>query len=261
MKVLEYFDHVFESEMNFSDLPVKNISELIFTKMNQRNEEADVILSHVDNVIVKISLKRLRHIVFTLYNEFKKKEIKSGDNVLLASISGNNELFTSLLCLALSSYIVKVFLPMYLETNDLLEWLEKTNCTTIIIPEKEIFAFSHHEKEKSTINTIKEVAFNNDLICYDIFEDFNFPELLQTFIPEIDYLSESIVLNTINITCPETEAMLITTSGSEGKSKIVVYNQGSFIKCCMSWEKAGFYNRDKLGGTRIYTTIYPYYGC
>ena len=257
MKVLEYFDHVFESEMNFSDLPVKNISELIFKKMNERNEEADVILSHVDNVIVKISLKRLRHIVFTLYNEFEKKEIKSGDTVLLASISGNNELFTSLLFLALSSYGVKVFLPMYLETNDLLEWLEKTQCTTVIIPEKEIFAFSHHEKEKSTINTIKEVAFNNDLICYDIFEDFNFPELLQTFIPEIDYLSQPIVLNTINNTCPETEAMLITTSGSEGKSKIVVYNQGSFIKCCMSWQKAGFYNRDKLGG-RGFTPLFTH---
>ena len=59
MKVLEYFDHVFESEMNFSDLPVKNISELIFKKMNQRNEEADVILSYVDNVIVKITVIKI----------------------------------------------------------------------------------------------------------------------------------------------------------------------------------------------------------
>jgi len=51
MEFLDHFDHVFTSEMNFSELPVKNITEMIFKKLNQRVEDDFVIISHYENEI------------------------------------------------------------------------------------------------------------------------------------------------------------------------------------------------------------------
>lgn len=257
IRTSKYFDHTFTSEMSFSDQPVINLSEFIFKKINHRNENSDIILSHDENTLVRISLKRLRYIVFSLYVEFKNKNINPGQIILLASISGNNELFTSLLFVALSSYGVKVLLPMYIETNELLEWFEITSCSSIIIPEKEIFSLNHHENEKSIINYLKEIAEKKNFPCFDIFEDFHLHELLYDKVLDIDYINEPIVRDTIINTNQETEVLLITTSGSSGKSKIVVYDQGGFIKSCMSWQQAGFYDDNKLGG-RGFTPLFTH---
>jgi len=259
------FDHIISSPIktpwiDTSPLPVPNIAAFLFKKLAHRDENSDIILSHDGNKIVSVALPRLRFIVFSLFEQFKEMSLKPGDTVLLASISGNNELFIVLLFTALASYGVRVFLPMFLETNELDEWLRLTDCCCIILPEQEIFALNHHEKEKSIVKSIKEVATQKDLLCFDTFKDFRIRELLHQKLPiqtDFNFLAEPQIKSAILETDQATEALLITTSGSSGRSKIVVYEHGAFIKSCLSWQAAGFYDPAKLGG-RGFTPLFTH---
>jgi long-subunit acyl-CoA synthetase (AMP-forming) len=216
-----------------------------------------VILSHEGVKLVKLSLKRLRFIVHSLFIQFESKKIKQGQTVLLASISGNNELFIALVFTALTAYGVRVLLPMFMELDLLEEWLDMTGCSAIILPREEILSLDHHEKEKSVIQAMEKIARHRRLPCFDILRDFSLKKLLYKKVPDISYSSTAEVKKATQSTDHRTEAMLISTSGSSGKSKLVVYEQGAFIRCCLSWQRAGFFEKDKLGG-RGFTPLFTH---
>ena len=252
-----YFDKIIASDEKITVKSVKNLSSLIFNQLIHRDENSDVILSHDGTKLVKISLKRLRFVVYSLFNQLEKKKIKPGQTVLLASISGNNELFIALMFTALSAYGVRVLLPMFMEINALEEWLDMTGCSVIILPGEEILSLNHHEKEKSIVHSIKKIALQRKLPCFDILKDFSLRKLLYQNIPDISYSSDIQVRKAVKSTTHETEAMLISTSGSSGKSKLVVYEQGAFIRSCLSWQAAGFFTKEKLGG-RGFTPLFTH---
>ncbi|MCK4344710.1 MAG: aminotransferase class III-fold pyridoxal phosphate-dependent enzyme [Bacteroidales bacterium] len=252
-----FFDHIIGSQKKISHPPVRNLASFLFKKLAHRDERSDIILSHDGNALVSVSLHRLRFIAYSLFDDFRKKGIKPGETVLLASLSGNNELFIALMFTALSSYGARVLLPMFMETGELYEWLKLTSCQTVILPEQEILSLNHHDKEKTVVKSVKEIALQKALPCYDILKDFGIRNLLYKDIPTLDFLSDPMVKTAIEHTGPDTEAMLITTSGSLGKSKIVVYEQGAFLLSCMSWREAGFYDKEKLGG-RGFTPLFTH---
>ncbi len=252
-----YFDKVIASDQKIAGKSVKNLSSLIFNPLVHRDEKSDVILSHDGARLIKISLKRLRFIVFSLFNQFERKKIKQGQTVLLASISGNNELFIALMFTALSAYGVRVLLPMFMELELLEEWLDVTSCSAIVLPGEEIMSLNHHEKEKSVVQAIGNIAIRRKISCLDILRDFSLKNLLYKDIPDIAYSSADQVKKAIKTTDHKTEAMLISTSGSSGKSKLVVYEQGAFIRCCLSWQRARFFEKGKLGG-RGFTPLFTH---
>jgi len=252
-----YFDQVISSEIKLADKLIKNLASFIFHRLDHRDENSEVILSHDGTTLVKISLQRFRFILYSLFKELEQKNIKAGDTVLLASISGNNELFIALMFAALSAYGARVLLPMFMETELLEEWLDLTDCRAIILPEQEIGALNHHEKEKAIVGTIKAIARQRSSPCFDILKDFGLRKLLYQNIPAINYAKQLQIMKVLKSTDQETEAMLITTSGSSGKSKLVVYEQGAFIRNCLSWQNARFYDKDKLGG-RGFTPLFTH---
>ncbi|HNW97691.1 MAG TPA: aminotransferase class III-fold pyridoxal phosphate-dependent enzyme [Bacteroidales bacterium] len=251
-----FFDLLFSSEINFSEKCPNNLAELVFKKNAERNEDSIIIISHDENNLVEVSLKRLRFIIYNLFNEFANKGIKPGDTVLLGNITGNNELFIALMFSALASYGVKVLLPMFMESGELYEWMQLTKSKVIILPEKDIFSLQGHENEKRTIKEIKETAVSKGINYYDFFNDFKIREFLYNDFSQVNP-DVAIINEIIKITSHKTEALLITTSGSSGKSKLVIYEQGAFIKNCISWHQAGFYNEDKLGG-RGFTPLFAH---
>ncbi|MFH0761013.1 MAG: aminotransferase class III-fold pyridoxal phosphate-dependent enzyme [Bacteroidota bacterium] len=257
MKESDYFDLVISSEMDFSDPPVLNLSGLLFKKLDHRDENSIIILSHEGNSLVELSLKRLRFIVFSLYREFETKKIEPGQTVLLANISGNNELFLALQFTALASYGVRVLLPMFMETKELAGWLKATGCRTILVPKDEIAALNHHENEKSVLEKIEGTVRDMKLACYDTVSGFGLRKLVYQEFSETDYFSDPLVKEILEWNNPDTEALLISTSGTSGKSKLVAYDQGSYIKNCLAWQKAGFYDPGKLGG-RGFTPLFAH---
>jgi acetylornithine/succinyldiaminopimelate/putrescine aminotransferase/acyl-coenzyme A synthetase/AMP-(fatty) acid ligase/predicted amino acid dehydrogenase len=251
------FDRVLSSGIKIKKLPVHNIASLIFKRLEHRSENSKVVLSHDGNSFVSVSLNRLRFIICSLFEQLRRKGIRAGDTVLLASIPGNNELFIALMFTALSSYGVRVLLPMFMETAELSEWLQLTKCKFVILPEQEILSLNHHKKEKDVVTAIKKITCQKNLSNFDIWKDFNIKELLYKDFQLNNFQKDPLVKESIQNTCAETDAMIITTSGSSGKSKLVVYEQGAFIRSCLSWQEAKFYRKKKLGG-RGFTPLFTH---
>lgn len=253
------FDFLITSGKKLPKSPINNLAELLFKELPNRNENSSIILSHENEKYVDVKLKRLRFIVASLFEEFNKKGIKPGDTVLLTTLNVDNVLFLSLMFIGLITFGARVLLPMFVETLELNNWIHFTKCDWIIIPEKEILALNkNYEMEKQIIKKIKQVANDNNVITFDLAEDFNI--LAYLYMKSSNNFSidkNEIINNVINNTNVSTESVIFTTSGTSGKSKLVVYEQGAFIRNCISWREAGMYEKNKLFG-RSFIDIFPH---
>ena len=251
------FDRVISGGPCLEDGRVQNLAQLLFQPLAHRAEQSEVIISHDGPRLVRVSLPRLRFIASRLFGEFRRTGIQPGSTILLASVPGSSELFLALMFNALAAYGVRTLLPMFMETAVFEEWLDLCHCTAAIIPEQDIGSLDHHDKEKSIVRAVKETVLRRGLPCYDSLGDFRLREWLHQDAPDTVAPPGSEAAAAIESTGPQTEALLISTSGSSGKSKLAVYEQGAFIRSCLSWQKAGFYAPGKLGG-RGFTPLFTH---
>ena len=248
MNTQKKFDILIYSNEKLPEPIVNNLAELIFKKLPHRKEKCYVIYSHYNEKFVKISLKNLRYIISKLFVEFQEKNIRTGDTVLLVTLSSNNPLLIALMFAALTSLGIRVVLPFFIETSDLEEWIKYTKCKTIIFPEKEVLGLTGHDNEKKVINKIRYISEKNKVILFDIEKDFSINTYLNKIVESNSYETNPLVKKAINDTKVTTEAVIFTTSGSSGKSKLILYEQGAFIRNCNCWQTSGLYDKNLLGG-------------
>lgn len=251
------FDHVISSSQPIGNPIVPNIAALIFQRLPHRDEDSFILLSHIDDTYVTVSLPRLRFVVSSLYKEFQEKNIKPGDTVLLVTLSVNTEVYTVLLFFALVSYGVRVLFPLFVETAALDIWVKRTHCSVVIIPEKEVLSLRGYDRQKQVISDIRAIAQNNSLQVYDVTRDFHLHDLVHQALPQYEFLQDSLVQRCLQDTGMSTESVIFTTSGSSGVSKLVLYQQGAFLRSCQSWQESGMYSAERLGG-RSFLDIIPH---
>ncbi len=251
------FTHMIESKISPATSTCRNLAGMIFHKLDHRDERSFVILGHNDRRLLSISLEKYRSVVARLYMLFIEKGFKRGETVLLAGIPGNNECYISLLFSALASYGIRVFLPMFVENPELDQWIVTAGVRQIIIPGKEISALQHHEKEKALVTTIREKASYHRIPVYDSTTDFNLPALAEGPYAEITSGLTPLAEEALAKTGSDNEALIITTSGSSGEAQLVVYEQGAFIRSCLSWQGAGLFDEHRLGG-RGFTPMFTH---
>lgn len=243
------FDRVLASDRDLGEGSVRNLAQLIFQRLPGRDERSDVIVSHDGPRLIRVSLPRLRSMTARLFEEFRRRDIRPGSTVLLGNIPGNSELFLALLFNALAAYGARTLLPMFMETAILEEWLDLCGCTAAILPERDVGGLDHHEKGKDVLRAVKESVLRRGLPCFDSLGDFRLREMLAEAEPGPDSAAAfPEVAAAIASIGPGTEALLVSTSGSSGRSKLAVYEQGAFLRSCLSWQQAGFFDPGKLGG-------------
>ena len=253
----DFFDVIIKTQTQLNTTGLKNIGSLLFDKLSHRDENAKILLSHVEEVFIDINLSELRHIISNLHVTFHRLRIKKGETVLLASMESNSEIYIAILFLALTSFGVKVFLPMYLEKDVLEDWYAKLNFKFIVLPGQEIFELDHNERQKKNINHLIEFAKKNGITRCDIFDDLRLNALLVNplIIQKSD--DDEVIRERVDGVSGSDIAMMITTSGTSGESKIVSYDHNSFLVNISAWEKAGLFHRDKLGG-RGFTPLFTH---
>ncbi len=247
MGASESFDRILSGGQEPGECGIANLAQLLFWPLAHRDERSEVVIGHDGPRPVRVTLARLRFIAARLFAEFRAKGIRPGTTVLLANIPGNSELFLALLLNALAAYGARTLLPMFMETAVLEEWLALCGVSTAILPETDIGDLEHHEKEKAILRAVKEAVLRRGLPCYDGLGDFRLREWLYHENPDPDAAAPEVAA-AIASTGPRTEALLVSTSGTTGKSKLALYEQGAFIRSCLSWQKAGFFDPGKLGG-------------
>lgn len=250
------FDVTIKSQIELKRSPVKNLAELIFNSLEHRPEDCEVILSHIGNDLTRISLEQMRYVVGGLYAEFERLGIRRGETMILSSLQGNNELYISIIFLALASYGVRVFLPMYMESEDLEEWVTQSRASRILIGKAEIEALKHQNEKKNALHRIIDRAESLGVELIDFRKEFGLDALLGEQSYNL-HKFELWIEKTKKETTLQDEALIITTSGTSGKSKLVVHKQNSFVNSCLSWEAAGFYDKDLFGG-RGFTPLFTH---
>ena len=250
------FDLVMGSTIDKGELqlPAKNLLELFFKEIPHRSEDSDIILSHDGLSYLPISLKRARHIIYHLIPEIEAKGLKSGDTVILSHMPGTNELFIALLYNACVSMGIRCMLPMFMETNDVLDWISIAEAKAVIFSAKEISELNGHQKEKEVSVKLQQILTSSNIPVYDLLEDFSIQERVYDEIEEIDYL-QTPLFQRLNVEPGDREVLIVTTSGTSGQSKLVSFKETTFIECCAIWQKAGSFSIDKVGG-KAFTPIF-----
>lgn len=136
-------------------------------------------------------------------------------------------------------------------------WIELTNTKKIIAPGNEVQKNKKQTREKQIINKLQNIAKNNRVRYYDI-EEFNINKYL---VDNTNYQYQSntneIVEKIIKETNPSTEVVIFTTSGTSGRSKLIVYDQQAYINTIKSFDATGLYSKGKMLG-RTYIDIFPH---
>lgn len=221
------FDIIIENPILLTNKPVKTIGQILFEPLTGRDENCNIILSHIENDYIEISLFRLRLVVLNLIRNFKEKDILKGQTVVLLTFHGCNEMFTALYFIALASIGCRVFMPMYSETVEFSNWIDLTQAAHIILPEGEVMSLDGHEKEKSAIKEIKNIAFGRGVKIWDNLSDFGLLELLRRTESELINF-QPVVIEDLFSAIPDDEVLIVTTSGTSGRSRLVVYTHKAY---------------------------------
>ena len=253
----DFFDLTLESFPQKNETGLSNLGSLLFNKLPHRQEDSDIIISHIKEELVRLSLMELRNITANLYGKFYHHGIQKGNNVLLTSLESNSEIYIAILFLALSSYGVNVFLPMYVEKDLIADWHRKVKFDFLCLPGEEIYALEHHERQKRGIDLLQEFAVEENITCLDLFKDFQLNTITNTPPIENTQLEKFLIDSTLSAISGDEIALSITTSGTSGVSKIIAYDHKSFLINLSAWEKAGLFNKNKLGG-RGFTPLFTH---
>ena len=242
------FDLVFENPLDRVPAALKTIGDILFDQTDSRSEESKIILSHFENQYIEISLRHLREIVQMLMISFEEKKILRGQTVILLTFHGCNEMITALFFVALAAKGCRTFLPMYSEAEEFSEWVDVTHSKHIILPQNEVMSMEGHDMEKSEIREIRNLAAVKNIKVWDSLTDFGINEALFGPFQKSDH-NETLLQDELKRVLPGDEVLIVTTSGTSGKSRLVVYTHEAYFLNCVAWEKAGFYSKNVLGAT------------
>ncbi len=221
------------------------LRDIIFQPLAHRTETSTVILGHQNETIIEIKLPELRALIGQLTTIIKEKNLAEGDTIMLASFYSSNELANAILFAAFACLGIRVFIPIYPESDEFENWHALTNFKSVIIPYKEILRQKGHTREKEVIDSFSSLCRQKQIPFFDAFEDFNIPGLLRELKEnKLDLLPNNIFRDNIS---PDTEAVIFTTSGTSGRSKLVIYDQGAFSLSCQSWQAAGLFDAGFCG--------------
>jgi long-subunit acyl-CoA synthetase (AMP-forming) len=162
---------------------------------------------------------------------------------MLISMPGCNELFTALFFATFTCMGIRVFMPMFPELKELKDWIEQTNSSAIIAPLSELNKLNDYVKEKNSLDKIKYLSESANIGFYDNIENFDLLKIIEiaknaeenAFLPAPGWK-----------VAPCSEAMIVSTSGTSGKTKLVVYDQKAYVINCMSWQQHGLFKAENF---------------
>lgn len=225
---------------------ISTIPQMVFGYLPHREAEGQVIAGHLGRQIVRISLEELRSIILFLQPFFEERGIQKGHTVLLLSLPGSSEVMTALYFLALACQGVRVFMPMQCHAGELRGWIKATGITHAILPAQEVRDMDGHLLEKNDLAQIEQVLQEQEVQILDSVMQFPlYHILLQGAYHHWEHRNQHSFAPDV---LPTDEALVISTSGSTGRSKLVVYRQEAYPLCCMAWEQAGLYKDGMMGG-------------
>jgi acyl-coenzyme A synthetase/AMP-(fatty) acid ligase len=216
-----------------------NLADLIFRPMGPGREADTLLLGTLGQRPLDVSLGRFRWAVLELVDRFEDAGLGRGDTVCLARLPRTSEAVVGVAYAALTCAGIRVLMPMYLEKDALGDWLRVSGASAVLWSAREVADFGTREDVVSLAELERQCRdMSMPTLC--LWDDLGLPGLLEAADDDAPPAPDDPrVLHLRANTGPEAECLILTTSGTSGRSKLVRYRQGAFLRSCASWEAAG----------------------
>ena len=224
----------------------RSLSDLLFGRRGPSEPGDPLILGTSGSAPVVLRRARLRRVVRSLIDELAGSGLAPGDTVCLLRLPRTGETGLAVLYAALTCAGYRVFLPMFPEADAFRAWLSATGSRAVIWAESEL-SEEGTSADRARQRDLAAIAGDLGIRCLCQRRDLRLDALLLgAGVPGID---EGTSREDVGPGPRGDEASLIlTTAGSSGESKLVVYSERSFLLSCLAWHAAGLYDPALLGG-------------
>ncbi len=225
-----------------------NLASLLFQPRRGERAEDPIVLGTLDDGMAELTLKRVRRAALHVIARLFERGFRIGDTIALIRLPRTSEAVLAVAYAGMSAAGFRVLLPMYLELEELSSWLRLTGARAVVCGARELEARSTSEADQAELLRLRRALEDLHLPLLCLTDDFELPALLAGADPGEPDGADALLREIVSSTDRETECLILSTSGSSGRSKLVRYRQGAVLRCCEAWEVAGLFRPDQLGG-------------
>ncbi len=225
----------------------QSLADLLLSERPGCDPSAPILLGTLGQQAIEVSFGQLRSLILDLGDAFGAKGLQPGETVCLLRPPRTSELALALGYAALTAMGIRVLLPMYTEPSSLRTWLEATGARTVVWSAREVRE-TGTEADRLRLEALERQieAWGASALCLS--DDIDLPGMLARAEPAGPSCDDLRLRRLMADAAKHTECLVLTTSGSSGESKLVAYVQGALLSSCASWEAAGLFREDRLGG-------------
>ena len=198
----------------------------------------------------EIHIGELRSAIVALAGILTARGVSPGATVCLLRPPRTSEVPIAVAYATLTAMGVRVLLPMYPDPQALERWLEATGATTVIWNAAELRGAgteSDRLRHEAIARRLRDRGFST--VC--LHDDCSITDLLRQAPAGGAREGDERLQQLIDRGDAAAECLILTTAGTTGDSKLVVYRQEAFLRSCQSWESAGLFHGDRLGGPAL----------
>jgi acetylornithine/succinyldiaminopimelate/putrescine aminotransferase/predicted amino acid dehydrogenase/long-subunit acyl-CoA synthetase (AMP-forming) len=225
----------------------ETLAELVFKPYPGEDDAESIILGTVGDGQLTVSLRSFRHVAVSLSRRFRDLGLSPGDCVCLARLPRTSETLAAVLYGALAVAGLRVLFPMYLEVDAFAEWLTCTGAKSVFWAVSEVRNGRGRDGDLALLSRLEAAARSVGVPAYCFEKDLGLPALLKDPAMKRD-LDAAAVRRLCSSSTGQDMTLLLTTSGSSGRAKLVCYRQKALLASCRSWSVARYFSPEKLGG-------------
>jgi acetylornithine/succinyldiaminopimelate/putrescine aminotransferase/predicted amino acid dehydrogenase/acyl-coenzyme A synthetase/AMP-(fatty) acid ligase len=241
------FAEVIPSPVDFRDAHgPASLAELIFRASPGEDDSSPIFLGTSGSRQLTVSLRTLRYVSIRMSQSLRDLGLTAGDGVCLARLPRTSETLAAVIYGALAASGMRVLFPMYLDAASFGEWLAITKARAVFWAARELREGDRCEADLALLRTLDATAQQMNVPAYCFEMDLGLQKLLEE--PASPYEFSSEIQELCSSSRTEEGTLVLTTSGTSGRAKLVSYRQRALLNCCKSWSVAGFYSPEKLGG-------------
>lgn len=227
-----------------------SLNSLLLRGRPGRPSAGVVIAGPIGRQFFELRVGELRTAVIALAAVFQTRGIEPGATVCLLRPPRTSEVPIAIAYAALTAMGVRVLLPMYPDPQALERWLEATAATTVIWNAAEL-RDAGTESDRVRHDVIAARLHDRGISTICLHDDCAIADLLLQATAGSPSSSGDRFEPLVERGDAADECLILTTAGTTGDSKLVVYRQEAFLRSCQSWETAGLFDEDRQRGAGL----------
>ena len=159
---------------------VLTTGRFLFDHNHPAGNDPVVLRGIYENREIAITFSQLRGLVSLLHDELYELGIHKGTSIMLVSFPSTSELLKSIYFIALVTMGARVSMPEQSRTEDLQDWISRTNLQYALIPGKEILRHERHEKDNAVLLEMNDIFISRHVALLDTVSSFPLAAIIST---------------------------------------------------------------------------------